>query len=181
MFTTFEIEQDALIFKVAIHEAMEFSQGYAPILGSAQLRMMNGQAVRQTHWEKLATSISCSGTIPVGLTEGIDYTRSYTLRCGAKRAVSSSSANITIPAERRSDAGYEVKGYALIEDGQGRGSWVETPVVMAVDVAQLTPVAGAAIYRAYYWPELEVFSDPPSEDQDVHGADFSWSLNAEQV
>lgn len=180
MFTTFEVEQDAVIVRVAIQEALEFSQTYAAIGGQALLRMQSGQGVKQTHWEKLSTDITCSGVIPVGLTE-IDYARSYILRCGAKRAVTSSSSNITVPADRRSDSGFEVKGYALIEDGLGRGEWQETPVVLVGDVAQLTPVAGATLYRAYYWPELVVFSDAPAENADVHGAQYSWSLSAEEV
>lgn len=180
MFTTFEVEQDAVIVEVAIHEAMEFSQTYSVISGATVLRMTNGQGVKQTHWEKLSTSIDCSGPIPGGLT-AIDYSRSYTLRCGAKRAINSSNPNITVPAARRTDVGYEVVGYALVPDGMGRGEWQETPVVMVVNVAQLTPVAGASVYRAYYWPEIIVFSDAPDENADVHGADYSWTLNAEEV
>ena len=52
---------------------------------------------------------------------------------------------------------------------------------MVVDVAQLTPVAGAEVYRAYYYPEITVFSDAPSETQNVHGGESSWQLTAEQV
>lgn len=180
MFTTFELEQDAVVISVPIQEALEFSQSYTPITGSVLLRMQNGAGVKQTHWEKIGTNISCSGIIPPGMTE-IDYSRSYILRCGAKRGVTSSSPNIAVPADRRSDTGYEVKGYAFTPDGQGRGDWVETPVTMVVDVAQLTPVAGATLYKAYYWPELTVFSNEPPVDTNVHGAEYSWSLEAEEV
>lgn len=180
MFTTFEIEQNAFLLRVTINEAMEFSQNYTPITGSTVNRMQNGTAVKQTHWEKLSTSIDCSGVIPAAF-GAIDFKDQYLMRCGAKRSVSSSSANINVPSERRSDTGYEVTGYGYIEDGQGRGIWQETPVTMVVDVAQLTPIAGVSWYRAYYWPEITVFSEAPNESADVHGADYSWTLEAEQV
>lgn len=179
-FTTFELEQGVTVVTITIHEAMEFSQDYTPISGATVNRMQNGAAVKQTHWEKLATSISCSGVIPTAIAQ-IDFADQYLMRCGAKRAISSSSPNITLPAARRSDAGYEPQGYGLIEDGYGRGEWQESTTVMAGDVAQITPVAGATLYRAYYWPEFYVFSEPPNESANVHGADFNWNLSAEEV
>lgn len=179
-FSTFEVEQGAFSIKVTINEAFEFSQDYTVVSGAVVNRMMNGQAVKQTHWEKLATDISCSGVIPPALGE-LNFKDSYLMRCGAKRAISSTSSNITLPATRRSDAGYEPTGWGYIEEGGGIGFWTESPTVMAGDVATITPVAGATIYRAYYWPEFYVFSDPPAESADVHGGEWSWSLTAEEV
>ena len=180
MFTTFEIEQSGVIITIQIHEAHEFSQTYEVLAGSALIRMKDGTAVKQTHWEKLGTQISCSGVIPAGIT-AIDFTQSYILRCGAKRAIASPNSNITLPVERRSDAPFEPKGFGWVPDDSGTNTWTETPVVMVGDVATLTPIAGATVYRAYYWPEIVVFSDAPAESTNVHTSEMSWTLNAEQV
>lgn len=180
-FTTFEVEQGAFSIKVTINEAFEFSQSYTVVSGAVVNRMMNGQGVKQTHWEKLATDIQCSGVIPPALGE-INFKDSYLMRCGAKRAISSTSSNIDLPTTRRSDTGYEPTGWAYLEDtNTGVGFWQESSTVLVVNTLQITPVAGATVYRAYYWPEFFVFSDPPSEQADVHGGDWSWSLTAEEV
>ena len=56
-----------------------------------------------------------------------------------------------------------------------------TSVVDNGATVDLGAVAGATLYRVYYWPEIVVFSDEPSENTNVHGAEYSWSLSAEQV
>ena len=121
MFTTFEVQQGAIDLVVTIHEALEFNQNYSLLGGSQLLRMMNGAAVKQTHWQKLSTDISCSGIIPPALSE-IDFRDSYLMRCGAKRAVSATNPlGIPVPTERRTDAGYEVQGYGYV-DPNGTGA-----------------------------------------------------------
>lgn len=180
MFTTFEVEQGAITLQVTINEALDFNQTYDNLGGSQILRMMNGAAVKQNHWAKLSTTISCSGVIPPALYE-IDFRDQYLMRCGAKRSSSSVNPTVQIPLERRSDAGYEVKGYALVVDSEGRHTWVASPTTDGGTDAFITPVPGTTLYRAYYWPEFFVFSDAPSETNNVHQADFSWTLTAEQV
>lgn len=183
MFTTFEVEQGAIQLVITIHEALDFSQTYGVLGGSQLLRMHNGAAVKQTHWNKISTDISCSGIIPVALSE-IDFRDQYLMRCGAKRAVSATNPlAMPVTLDRRTDAGYEVKGYGYVDpNGSGADAqWVETTVVDNGATVDLSAVPGASLYRAYYWPEILVFSDEPSENTNVHGAEYSWSLSAEQV
>ena len=183
MFTTFEVEQGAITLQVTIHEALEFNQNYTLLGGSQLLRMMNGAAVKQTHWQKISTDVACSGIIPPALSE-IDFRAAYLMRCGAKRAVSATNPlGVPVPTERRTDAGYEVQGFAYVDlTGTGADAqWIATTVVDNGATVDLGAVAGASIYRAYYWPEIMVFSDPPVENVVVHGAEYSWSLIAEQI
>lgn len=181
-FTTFEIEQGALTVTVDVQEAVNFSQEYSSLSGASVTRFMNGAAYKQCQWQKLSTRISCSGPLPTGINE-VDFKISYKLKCGAKRAVSKASPNIDIPAARRSDAGFTPKGFGFVPDdeGFGAGEWVESPGTLVGDQLQITPVAGATKYRAYYWPEFFVFSEPPEETTDVQGGESSWTLTAEEI
>jgi hypothetical protein len=67
---------------IPITSAHEFSQNYAPLGGSIVLRMLDGGAVKQQHWEKLSTSISGSGVLPPGI-ENLSFKDPLVLKCGA--------------------------------------------------------------------------------------------------
>ena len=177
-FTTFEL--GSVI--VPIHSAFELSQTYEPLGGFVTIRMLNGAALKQQNWEKIGTTIQGRGTIPSGL-EGLDYSVSQLMKCAADRAVTSTSNIIVIPAERRTDVGFEPRGFAYTDpEGKNRGAWEETAIVsIVVDTVTLTVVAGALNYQVRYFPEFEVFSEKPSQTVDVHPKDQSWSLEAEQI
>lgn len=149
-------------------------QTYEPVQSVARLRTVGGTLIQQTAWNgKLKTAIQCTGEMPPGL-QMIDYTAAVTIKCVAERAVTSASNVITIPTNRRSD--YAPEGRALVD-----GKWQSTPVAMAGDVATLTVVTGATQYQAIYWPELVCYADPPSETRGARSADYSWSLDAEEI
>lgn len=177
-FTTFEL--GTVI--VPIHSAFELSQTYEPLGGFVTIRMLNGAALKQQNWEKIGTSVQGTGTIPSGL-EGLDYSVSQLMKCAAPRAVTSISNVLVIPAERRTDPGFEPTGFAYVDpEGKNRGLWQETPIVsIVVDTVTLTVVANALNYQVRYFPEFEVFAEKPTQNIDVHPSDQNWQLDAEQV
>jgi len=177
-FSTFEL--GSVIVPVA--SAYELSQTYEPLGGFSTIRMLNGAALKQQNWEKIGTTITGRGVIPSGL-EGLDYSLSQLMKCAADRAVTSTATVIVIPAERRTDPGFEHTGWAYTDpEGKGRGLWQSTPIISTiVDTVTLTPVVGASNYQVRYFPEFTVFAEKPSQNVDVHPHDQSWSLEAEQI
>lgn len=169
--------------RVAIEAALNFSQTYEPIGGTALLRMMGGGAVQQVWWRRLRTTLSADGWWPPGL-DGLDYDSPLTLLCAVPRQIQSASPVIVLPPNRRTDAGYTPLGYALVR-GQstqvGGGDLVPTPLALAGDTATLTAVAGAAAYVAAWWPSLTVYATPPTSEGDPTAGAHRWSLTAEEV
>lgn len=161
---------------VPLWASMQIAQGYEVLGGANLLRMMSGVARKQTHWQRLATRISGAGNVPAGL-DGLDYSAPLTLKCAAARSIASAANVITIPAARRADAGHLPHGFA---ESAG-GVLSPTPVVLAGNVATLTPVAGAARYVVLWYPQLTVFAEPPRADVDVGDARYGWELNAEEA
>lgn len=181
-FTTFELDGIA----VPITSAMTLSHAYSPLGGSVVLRMLDGGAVKQQHWEKLAVALRGEGVLPPGL-ENLSYKDPLLLKCGAVRGTTSVSATgIGVPTERRTDPGFTPEGFGWVPDADEStlGSWVATSIVITPgppDTADLGVVAGATQYRVTYFPEITVFCDPPVVDNDLHGKTISWTINAEQV
>lgn len=181
-FSTFEL--DSIV--VPITAAMTLSMDYSPLGGSVVLRMLDGGAVKQQHWEKLAVAISAEGVLPPGL-ENLSYKDPLLLKCGAVRGTTSvSPTGIGVPTERRTDAGFTPEGFGWVPDVDepSLGSWVSTSIAIVPgppDVANLGAVAGATQYRVTYFPQITVFADPPEVVNDVHGKTISWTINAEQV
>ena len=163
--------------RIPLSAAFELSQTYGPIGGFILLRTLNGSAIKQQNWQKISTSISGSGAIPVGLDE-IDFKLSQVLRCGASKGVTSSSNIMTLPPGRRSDPGFEEVGCFSTDNGV---TWQPTGISIISDVATLVTDPGAQLYRVEYYPEITVFADPPEESTDSHGRVFGWTINAEEV
>lgn len=161
---------------VPLIAALDLSQSYEPIGGVSTLRTLNGTAVRRQHWQKLRTSISGGGWIPAGL-QALDYSGALSLSCIAPRSVHSANVNATLPAARRSDAGYLPYAHAVLADGQ----LVDTAVSLVGNAATATAVTGAAAYLFHYYPVLSVLADPPAEEFDRSAGSFTWSLSAEEV
>lgn len=178
-FTTFEIGG----ITIPISSAHELSQSYQPLGGFQTIRMMDGGLVKQQNWEKIATTISGEGVIPPGL-ESLDYCSALLMKCAAPRGVTSTlPTGIAVPPARRTDPGFSPIGCAWIPrtDEPSLGQWVTTTISIISDVATLGVVAGATQYRVEFFPEITVFADRPQQDVDVHGANHSWTLEAEQV
>lgn len=160
---------------IPIKAGLEFNQTYELIGGSVTQRMQSGKAVKQTHFRKLRTTLSGQGWVPAGL-DGLDYNNPVVLKCALPRSIGSVSNQFTIPAERRQDAGFEVKGYALIGS-----ELIETAFTLNANIAVLNSVMGASSYQVHYYPEIIVFAEPPQTQGNVSDAEFSWSLICEEV
>lgn len=161
---------------VPIHAALALRQRIEPVQAASLLRLGQGAGIKQTAWSgKRRITLSADGWCPPGLS-GLDYAAPLLLRCGLPDAVSSTSATITLPATRRTDAGYLPFARAHLP-----GGWQDTAVSMAGHVATCTAVTGAVGYTVWYYPELSVYADPPAVEFDGAGAAVAWELVAEEV
>lgn len=160
---------------VPLHAALGLRQTYEPIGGSVVLRMQSGAALKQRHWRKLRTSIQGDGWMPPGLVD-LDYDGPLLLSCVKPRSIVTPATVATIPSARRSDAGYQPRGWALVGE-----QWIDTAVAMNVDEATLTPVVGASQYKVDYYPEFMVVTEGPQEEGDLGSASYRWTLVAEEV
>lgn len=151
------------------------NQSYDVLEGAALHRMLNGAGAKQTHWRKLATSISGDGWAPVALA-GVDWTLPVEIACIQARSIHSLTTSATLPAARRSDLSTNVYARAVVA-----GELVETAVSLAGNVATATSVPSATSYQFWYYPKLNFYSSGPSESLDLSGAAYAWSLSAEEV
>lgn len=156
-------------------EAFPASQDYAPLGGSTVHRKLNGAAAKQTHWTKLATTLSGSGWSPLALA-GVDWSVPVSIACIAPRAIRSATVNATLPAARRADFADAVLARAIVA-----GRLINTPVSVLVNAATATAVSGATGYEFLYYPLLDFVSQGPREALDMGGAAYGWSLEAEEV
>lgn len=154
-------------------QAFPVAQSYAPVGGEFVRRKLSGAAVKQTHWSKLATSISGDGWIPPALA-GVDWSVPVSIACVAPRARHSASNSVLLPTARRSDTA--VTAIAIVA-----GAAVATPCTVVSNTATATIVAGATSYQFLYFPLLSCYSSGPTESLDLSGAVYAWSLDAEEV
>ena len=161
--------------RIPLKAGLEFTQTYEPIGGTSTLRTQSGKAIKQTHFNKLKTVLSGRGWVPAGL-DGLDYSQPLLLKCVAPRSISSLNSSITIPTARRSDTGFEPIGYVLVG-----GELIQTSLNLSADIATLDPIPGAISYQVQYYPEIMVFAGPPQIQNNVYGAEFSWTLTCEEV
>lgn len=143
--------------------------------GSTPHRMLDGSLLRQTHWTKLSTRIAGAGWMPPALA-GVDWSVPVEIACVQPRAIHSATVNATLPAARRSDLAENVYATALVS-----GRLVETPVSVLGNAATATAVAGASGYQFYYYPLLNFDSAGVVESLDMSGAEFGWTIEAEEV
>lgn len=160
---------------VPIQANLGLRQEYRALGGRHKRRMADGSLHLQSNWSKIATTISGDGWVPAGFA-GLDFDSALTLKCLAPRSIISASNVLTIPATRRSDGDYLPVGYATVD-----GERVATPLALVSNTATLTLVSGAQFYEVVYYPELQVYADPPTEQTDAHSAQFRWSITAEQI
>lgn len=167
---------DAL--EVTVLEAADYSENIERIGGFVLLRTVLGSGLRQCNWVKHKISLSGSGLIPSALFE-IDHAASHTLKLTAPQVIQGPTNVIPIPAWRRTDLTPEVEGYAVMDKD---GYLVETSVLTIIaNVVTLTAVAGAVAYRVNYFPQFEVFVDPPSVSENRRGAGTQWTMNCEEI
>ena len=152
------------------------SQTYSKVEGGSTVhRKLNGAAGKQTHWRKLKTSISGDGWAPAALA-GVDWSQPVEIYCIQPRAIHSATVAATLPASRRSDFATAVLCRAVVG-----GNLVETPVTVATNTATATAVSGATSYQFYYYPQLNFYSDGPTDGLVLSDGVYGWSIEAEEI
>ena len=183
----FELSDGVDTVSVTKYDALNYSQDYSYQESSTLIRFMNGRGFKTSNWTKLATSISGSGIMPIGIGQ-LDYSGEVLLRCGAPRSIMGTTNVIAMPPYRVDNDAVptttpeyrEDDVYAPIARGWVDGFWEPTPVSISGNVATCTILVGATRYMVQYFPEIVVlFEDRPTESYDVNG-DSSWSLSAVQ-
>lgn len=154
------------------------TQRYEPLGPESILRVASGRGVKQMTWSKIRIVTSGSGTVPPGL-DGLDYSQSMVLRCVTPRGIALQPDVLTtmLPATRRSDAGHEP--FAVAELPGPR--YVRTALVLAGNVATITPVTGAIAYLVRYYPEYTVWAKRPGAGGDHRQSTHDWELVCEEV
>ena len=158
---------------VPVAAALNYSERIETFGGRYRGRTAAGAAVPQIAWERLRVTLSGSGWMPPGLAM-LDFSAPMTLKCGLPSSVSSVSNVLTLPAARRTDAGYTPYAWAQTDTGV-----TNTAVSLSGDTATCTTVAGAVAYTVMYWPQLTVVCDPASLDMSRAGS--SWEIVAEEA
>lgn len=149
------------------------SQRYEPIGGSVKLRMHSGKGVKQTHFSKLAITISGSGWMPVGLA-GLDVGVPVDLWCFQPRSILTTALVVTIPGAIRPDDAPWVLAYVA-------GEWVPVVSSTASGVVTITQHPDAIQYAVYWLPRLTVLLDAIPEDLDTTAASYSWQITGEEA
>lgn len=158
---------------VPLHAMLTLRQSYEAIGGFELLRLWDGAARAQQHWERVRTRIQATGWQDPGIFP-LSHTTTYTLKCAVARAVLSAGNVVALPAARRADKA----PWAFAHVG---GQRVNTPVAVAGDTATCTAVAGATAYAVHYYPELSVKVLDWQCESNADRAEWAWSLTAETI
>ena len=161
---------------VPLTAALGLNQSIGQAGGRSRLRFANGAQIAQQAWSKLRISLSGDGWVPLGL-DGLNYQATMTFKSGVPHALRSNSGVVTLPAGRRTDAGYLPFARAHLPSGQDQ----TTAVSLAGNVATCAAVTGALSYTVSYYPEITVWADPPDQQFDRAGAAASWELTLEEA
>ena len=150
------------------------SQRYEPFGGSSELRMADGTGYKQTHWRKTRIISSASGQLDPAL-EQLDYSRPMELWCIKQLGVCGNALAYELPplASRRPDVAPWAWAYVA-------GRWVDTPVSMVGDIANVTAVPYAANYRVSWLPRYSVLTDGVISEFDEARGVYDWSLEARE-
>lgn len=143
-----------------------------PIGGSQVLRMSDGAAVKQTHWQKMSGTLAGRGVYPAGL-DGLDYSNPLELRVTQVSSMQGAGLVFLLPSTPRPDRA----PWALARvDGQ----WRRALCVLDAEenTVTVTAVAGADQYRVDWMPVYSVMADRPSRSQ---SGSFDWSVNWQEA
>jgi hypothetical protein len=161
----FELSDGTLSYKANVYECLNFTQTYETLGGFSTIRMLNGTAVKQNQWQKLKTTLSGGGLVPVGLAD-LDFRLPITIKCGVPRAITRPTNSFSLVAPHRTDTGYAPVVFKLVD-----GYWVSLAA------------SGTAIkYMQLYYPLLTCLASPPQESYNWDGVTpSSWTLTAEEI
>lgn len=160
-------------------EALDgFSQGYYPLHRTNMVRMADGTVDVRKLWlaDKLQTRISAHGWVPPGF-GSLSRGDQVLVSCAMPTSHQSATNEVTLPANRRSDADFTPVGFAIVD-----GDMVETTVDDITDnVATLGTVAGADAYVAHIWPEFTAVVTEKTEVGDAASSGVAWDITLEQA
>ena len=168
------LEIDSLV--VAIEALVRFDQFYQQQRGESFRRTADGTGYQRSTWKaKIGTEINAEGWAP-SLFDTIVPGSTHTLKCAVPRTIASATNLVTVPSARRSGAGYEPYGYAVVDS-----SLVATGFDSVVgDDYTLTPVAGAQSYQVNYFPEI-VVAITRNESRKTQDGVYDWTIEAQEV
>lgn len=143
-----------------------------PIGGSQVLRMSDGAAVKQTHWQKMSGTIAGRGLYPSGL-DGLDYSNPLELRLTIVSSMQGAGLEYALPSTPRPDRAPWAR--ARVD-----GVWRRTPCVLDDETltVTVTAVVGADQYQVNWMPVYSVFAERPARSQN---GSFDWSITWEEV
>jgi hypothetical protein len=150
-------------------------QRYEPIGGSTTFRLSRGTGIKQTHWQRTATSVGGTGYLDPGLF-ALDYSEPLELLCVQPRSMEGVTPVFTLPPAASRRPNDSPTGWARVGD-----IWIDTPLQLDGDVAHLGAVAGAAGYRVFWLPRLVVFTDGIACEFDNGTGMYDWSFEAQEV
>lgn len=158
--------------EIPLEANINFKQTYGDVQTKTIHRMISGKGEPQSTFSKLKTTLTGEGYSVHGL-DGLDYDdpNGLTLKCAEPKSIGSASNIIILPAERRSDSGYEPRGGAIVNN---RIVWTG---INSVSVNQYTVEThpNATSYIVLYYPEITVIANRP----DSLGG-LRWRIECEQ-
>lgn len=165
-------------FILPLAAGLDLQQNYEQIGGQGILRAVSGRGIKQRTFNKLRVRTSGSGWMPSGLEE-IDQDAQHLMKCVTPRRLLANftTRQATLPAGRRSDAGFTPFAFAELQGGR----LVDCAVTIAGNVATADSVSGAVAYHVNYYPQLTVWLLSPTTSGNVGDASYGWELIAEEV
>lgn len=161
--------------KIPVLAKTGITQSYTSIGGVYTRRRMGGSAKRQKNWRKIRTIITAEGPMPPGL-DLLNYDATMVISCAKPKHAIGSGLVYTLPTTRRTDTGFTP--YA---DGYVDMAWKPTSLVIVANVATLTAVPSATMYRVSWYPEFTAYVDLESDDSDLVESTCRWSIVAEEA
>lgn len=162
-------------YALPVMASFDLTQRYEEFGPENVLRTASGRGIKQMTWRKRRIVTQGSGWVPAGL-HAIDFTAQHQVGCvlAVSLPADFTTRQVTLPAARRSDPDGMPFGQAELPGGQ----MVNTPLVMAGDVATLTAVSDAVRYQVGYFPMLLCWVFRPT----LSGPEgYGWELIAEEV
>lgn len=150
-----------------------FTQTYAPAKPRKLKYYSNGNPIplKSAVSKKIKTVMSAPGGVWPDSFDGLDWDAVLLLKCARERAVSGATNVITIPAARRSDAGYEPFGFAQVGDRKVPAA------IISVSTNQYTLAINpdAIKYGVGYYPQFDVLAEKKSTGK------YGWSIEAVEI
>ncbi|RIX47497.1 MAG: hypothetical protein D3M94_07430 [Rhodocyclales bacterium GT-UBC] len=173
---SFEIG-NLIVFPIA---GFDLTQKYEFLQRESIERSITGRGIKMMTdgYNKLRVTTSGSGWMPAGL-QAINRTQQFDVKCVVPRTVVADpvTRQATIPAGRRSDAGFSPWGYAIFASGESR----KVGVTIGGNVATVAETDGAIGYAVAYIPKIRAYVHPPSDSGDAGTATYHWEIVVEEV